>query len=140
MEIRGIEVEDAGDLLPLLDLLGWPTDHERASIRIRRLLEHPDHHAWVAVDGRLVGLATGQLNWMLQVDEPVAELTGLAVLPEAAGSGVGSRLLAAFEAWATAAGAKRLKVTSGDHRPDAHLFYERRGYARSGIRFHKVNP
>jgi N-acetylglutamate synthase-like GNAT family acetyltransferase len=68
----------------------------------------------------------------------VAELTGLAVLPDVAGTGVGARLLAEFETWAIDAGAWRLKVTSGDHRPDAHAFYERRGYAHSGIRLHKL--
>ena len=61
----------------------WGTDHDRAVERITRLLDHPDYQGWVAVDQTPIGFATGQLNWMLQVDAPVAELTGLAVLPEA---------------------------------------------------------
>lgn len=138
VEVRPLASNDAEGLLPLLEVLGWGTDHDRAVERITRLLDHPDYHGWVAVDPTPIGFATGQLNWMLQVDAPVAELTGLAVLPEAAGMGVGSRLLTEFENWAVNAGAWRLKITSGSHRPDAHTFYERRGYAPSGIRLHKL--
>ena len=47
-------------------------------------------------------------------------------------------MLADVETWAVDAGAWRLKVISGNHRPDAHTFYERRGYAPSGIRLHKA--
>jgi GNAT superfamily N-acetyltransferase len=138
VEVRPLMVRDAEGLLALLEVLGWGTDRDRAAERIARLLAHPDYHGWVALDPAPVGFATGQLNWMVQVDAPVAELTGLAVLPDVAGTGVGSRLLAEFETWAVDAGAWRLKVTSGDHRPDAHAFYERRGYAHSGIRLHKL--
>lgn len=138
VEVRPLVTNDAPGLLPLLDVLGWGTDRDRATQRIARLLDHPDYDAWVALDRVPVGFATGQLNWMLQVDEPVAELTGLAVLPEAAGMGVGTRLLAEFETWAIDAGAWRLKITSGGHRPAAHRFYERRGYANSGVRLHKI--
>jgi GNAT superfamily N-acetyltransferase len=138
VEVHPLEPGHAEGLLALLEVLGWGSDRDRAAARVARLVSHPDYHGWVAVDPTAIGFATGQLNWMVQVDEPVAELTGLAVLPEVAGTGVGTSLLAAFEAWAVAAGARRLKVTSGGHRPDAHRFYERRGYAQSGVRFHKL--
>jgi GNAT superfamily N-acetyltransferase len=134
-----MEVADAGGLVPLLDVLGWGSPQDEVEGRLQRIADHPDYTGWVAVEaGRVVGFATGQLNWMVQVHEPVAELVGLAVLPEGEGSGAGSRLLAAFEAWVVDAGAQRLKVTSGGHRPLAHGFYERRGYRRTGVRFHKT--
>lgn len=139
MDVRPIEVTDAGALVPLLDVLGWGSPREQVEVRLQRIVDHPDYAGWVAVDdGRVAGFATGQLNWMVQVHEPVAELVGLAVLPEVEGTGVGTRLLAAFEAWGLGAGARRLKVTSGDHRPLAHAFYERRGYVRTGVRLHKT--
>lgn len=138
MRLRKLAVDDTLGLLPLLDVVGWPADSTEAGERIRRLAGHPDYEAWVVEDhGALLGFATGQLNWMLQVSEPVAELTGLAVLEEAQGHGVGTSLLDAFEAWATDAGALRLKITSGSHRDEAHTFYQRRGYAVSGIRLHR---
>lgn len=140
MGIRIMETADADRLLPLLDTLGWATTADRLASRVDKLLSHPDYQAWVAGGEGPIGLATGQLNWMLQVDEPVAELTSLAVLPEAAGKGVGSALIGAFESWAAASGAARLKLTSGDHRSEAHAFYERRGYQRSGLRFHRTLP
>lgn len=80
------------------------------------------------------------LEVRLQLAGPVAELTGFAVRPGAVGRGVDGLLLDAFETWAAQHGASRWKVTSGDHRNGANRFYERRGYVRSGRRFHKTAP
>jgi GNAT superfamily N-acetyltransferase len=100
---------------------------------------HADYALWGARAQRgLVGIAGGQLQWRLQVDEPVAELTILAVRPESAGEGVGSALLRMFELWASEQGAVWLKVTSGSHRRQAHDFYQRRGYELTGLRFHRL--
>jgi hypothetical protein len=85
LKVRPLTSHDAERLLPLLTLLGWGTDRDRAAERIARRLAHPDHHGWVALDPTPLRFATGQHNWMLQVDAPVAELTGLAVLPDATG-------------------------------------------------------
>lgn len=64
----------------------------------------------------------------------VARLYSLAVDPEAAGQGIGSRLLAAAETEAGAAGADRLRLeVRSDNRPAVSL-YERRGYAAMGRR------
>lgn len=138
VDVRPLVPADDKGLVPLLDVLGYGTERKRATQRIARLVDHPDQHGWVALDGVPIGFATGQLNWMIQFDEPVAELTALAVLPQAAGLGVGTRLLAEFETWAIGAGSRRLKIVSGGHRTEAHTFYERHGYTNSGNRFHKT--
>jgi ribosomal protein S18 acetylase RimI-like enzyme len=63
-----------------------------------------------------------------------ARLYSLAVAPEAAGRGIGSRLLAAAEAAAASRGAESLQL---EVRPDngaAIALYESRGYRRAGRR------
>jgi hypothetical protein len=45
--------------------------------------------------------------------------------------------VAAAEAFAWKADCRRIEVTSGDHRPGAHVFYERLGYHIDERRFIK---
>jgi hypothetical protein len=45
--------------------------------------------------------------------------------------------VATAEAFAWAAGCKRIEVTSGDHRPEAHAFYRAIGYVEDERRFIK---
>jgi GNAT superfamily N-acetyltransferase len=59
------------------------------------------------------------------------------VLEDARGAGIGSSLVTHIEEWATQNGAKRLAVTSATHREEAHAFYEKRDYERTGVRFGK---
>jgi hypothetical protein len=54
---------------------------------------------------------------------------------EAAGDGVGTRLLAEFETCRSLAAQYLLWRI-----PDAHTFFEGRGYTNSGIRRHKIYP
>jgi hypothetical protein len=86
VEVRPLASDDAEGLLPLLEVLGWapttiaPSSGSPGCSPIRTTTD-----AWRSTRPRSgIGFATGQLNWMLQVDAPVAELT--------AGTGVGSRL------------------------------------------------
>ena len=53
------------------------------------------------------------------------------------GRGIGARLLDALEAEAALRGCLAVTLTSGDHRHEAHAFYERRGYEATGKRFAK---
>ena len=53
------------------------------------------------------------------------------------GRGIGARLLDALEAEATSRGCLAVALTSGNHRHEAHAFYERRGYEATSKRFAK---
>lgn len=138
MRIEPLTQAGAPQVVALLDVLGYPTSVQQCRLRIERLLAQPDSAGWCAVDGDIIGIAAGRLQWMLQADEPVAELIALAVAPSHSGRGVGRQLLTTFEQWATTAGTTRLKVMSGSHRDGAHAFYQRCGYTLTGVRFHKV--
>ena len=57
-----------------------------------------------------------------------ARLTSIAVAPDAAGRGVGRRLLAAAEASATAAGSRTMRLEVQDGNAVARRLYEQEGY------------
>lgn len=72
-------------------------------------------------DGTLIGVAT------CSMDAGVAHLSELMVVPEERNSGLGARLLAAFERWAARHGVHKLTLHTRHHGP-AQRFYERHGW------------
>ena len=49
--------------------------------------------------------------------------------------GVGEKLVAAAATFAREHGCSGIEVTSAERRVDAHRFYQRLGFARTGLRF-----
>ena len=68
---------------------------------------------------------------------PRAFVNYVAVLENARRSGVGRALMEDAQRRATDAGCGDLLLMSGDHRPDAHRFYDALGYERCAVGFRK---
>jgi ribosomal protein S18 acetylase RimI-like enzyme len=62
----------------------------------------------------------------------------LVVATGARGRGVGSALLAAAEERVRARGCVLFEITSNMRRKEAHGFYQKRGFERTGYRFAKA--
>lgn len=137
--IRRAEASDAQTLSELLTQLGYPSSASEIRGRLDALVTFPRAEAFVAINGfgEVVGLVTGHLFPSIHDNQPVAWLTTLVVLEDARGAGIGSSLVKHIEEWATQNGAARLAVTSASHREEAHAFYEKRDYQRTGVRFGK---
>jgi ribosomal protein S18 acetylase RimI-like enzyme len=139
LHVRDATPDDAEALGPLLAALGYPASPAvigerlatlRASDRTGRTL--------VAAEGAtLLGFATLHRTPTLHRDTAVGRITGIAVLPEAQGRGVGGLLVAAAEAHFQAQGITRVEVTSGPTHVAAYTFYRHRGYEDQGVRFAK---
>ena len=140
--VRDATPADVPGLLPLLAELGYPMSFEAAAERLAALTaEDPGGRLLVAAAaGRLLGFATLHVTPVLHRATGVGRVTGLAVLPEAQGRGVGRRLMEAAEAHFEALGLCRVEVTSGPTHLPAHEFYRRLGYADQGVRFAKPLP
>ena len=76
--------------------------------------------------GELIGVAT------CSMDAGVAHLSELMVAAGERNSGLGARLLAAFEQWATRHGAHKLTLRTR-HRGPAQPFYERHGWRVASV-------
>jgi GNAT superfamily N-acetyltransferase len=107
--------------------LGYPND----AITIERILSHVSERRRILVGVlgvNVVGFIAIEIRDEL-ADCEGAEVLALVVDERERGSGIGSDLLKAAEAWANERGARRIRVRSNVIRTDAHRFYEREGYA-----------
>lgn len=136
--IRDAVLSDAEPVAALITELGYPTTPEAMRERLARILADPGYATFVAdVDGSVAGMAGGALGLYYEKDGIYSRLVVLVVASGARGLGVGARLVEAVETWASGRGAREVVVNSGLHRGEAHAFYERRGYIRTGFRFVK---
>ena len=142
IEIRDALPNDADQLSPLLEALGYPTEAPTLRLRLQDLtLRDPTGRVLVAVRGTdILGFATLHGTPVLHRPTPVGRITGLAVRPEARGAGAGRMLVEAAEAHCTALGWARLEVTSGPIHAAAYGFYRHLGYRDHGVRFAKPLP
>ncbi len=140
IEIRDATTNDADDLAPLLETLGYPAEPEAIASRLRALqATDPTSRVIVATrHGEIVGFATLHTTPVLHRPTGVGRITGIAVRPSVKGTGVGRALVRAAEAHFLEDGLGRLEVTSGPMHVPAHDFYRRLGYADQGVRFAKT--
>ena len=136
--VRPAAVSDAGAVAQLVTDLGYPSTADQMIARLTGLLADESYVALVAESGAaVVGLVGGRTGLYFEKDGRYAHLLVLVVAPDARGTGVGTALLRAFEEWASARGAGGIVLTSSTHRHEAHGFYERRGYRKTGVRLVK---
>ena len=142
-EIRPARAADAGEIAALLGELGYPATREEVARRLAALAGPDDDDAVqvaAGADGAVVGVIGLHRLRTLHAPSPPCYITALVVAASARGRGVGRRLLEAAESWARERGCGRMVVTSAEHRADAHAFYERSGYERTGRRFGRALP
>ena len=138
MIVRRATPADAPVIAALLGELGYPASPAEVVGRLERLAAFSSATALVAdIEGQVVGVVTGHLFPSIHATPLVAWLTTLVVSSAAQSRGVGRQLVAAVEDWARQAGAVRISVTSASHRDAAHSFYEKIGYAHTGVRLTK---
>jgi GNAT superfamily N-acetyltransferase len=131
-----VRIGDAERISELVNELGYPTTIAEMSSRLSMILTDPDYVTYVAeVDSCVVGIAGATLGRYYERNGIYSRLVILAV--SSAARGIGSELVAAIESWSITKGAHEMFVNSGLHRNDAHRFYERCGYQRTGYRFVK---
>jgi ribosomal protein S18 acetylase RimI-like enzyme len=139
--IRRAQYSDASSVAELLTALGYPSSAAQVERRIVASLTTVDTAGFVAESGeRAVGLLSFHCIPLFHADGLLGRITSLIVAPEYRERGIGRLLVAAAEDFARAHNCIRLEVTSGDHRPDAHAFYERLGYKVASRRFIKHVP
>jgi len=136
--IRPARADDDTALAALARHLGYPADAAAMSARMARIRADDGYATFVAeVEGRVVGFAGAMWQWSYVDDARRSQLLALVVDPAERGRGTGAALVAAAEEWARGKGAGGIYLTTRMHRVDAHRFYERIGYQRTGYRYLK---
>jgi GNAT superfamily N-acetyltransferase len=139
--VRIAEPRDSARIAELLEQLGYPMHPAVIQEKLSSLAEGPIDRILVAeIGGQVVGVTSFHITPLLHEEREAGRVTALVVDREFRGHGIGTLLLYAAEEWAWSCGCTRVEVTSGDHRPDAHRFYESRGYRCDERRFLKPNP
>jgi GNAT superfamily N-acetyltransferase len=123
---------DAHRLAELSDILGYPAPSDSIKTRLDRLLGRAEEVVLVAAlpSGHVLGWIHGSEQELLE-SGCRCEILGLVVDPEYRGHGVGRRLVAAVEQWASRRGLEQMTVRSNVLRAESHPFYERLGYRRA---------
>jgi GNAT superfamily N-acetyltransferase len=138
LTIATVTATDAADIRDLLIELGYELPVQDITKNLTDLHRHPHDRILIARSGdRAVGLGALHVIPVIHVPESLGRITALVVSEVARGQGVGGLLVELLEDAAMKAGCTRMEVTSGDHRPGAHEFYQRLGYEVNERRFIK---
>ena len=136
--VRDATIADSDPIARLVSDLGYPTSASQMSVRLESILRDRDYRTLVACDAdQIVGFIGTRLGPLYESDDPYGQIMALAVARGHQRAGVGRLLLQAAEAVLNQRGARVLVVTSGNHRSDAHAFYEKQGYIFTGRRYRK---
>jgi GNAT superfamily N-acetyltransferase len=87
--------------------------------------------------GEIGGFLSLHVIPLFHVEGNLGRITVLVVSSRCRHYGIGKKLVTAAEEFAWAHGCVRVEITSGDHRADAHAFYEAVGYRQETRRFLK---
>ena len=113
---------DAEVVATLAGELGYPNDPEAIRARIRAIGESDLLLVPVDANDKAVGFIQAHRVCIIEVGFRV-EILGLVVSSSARRGGIGRRLIAEVERWATSIGADAVSVRSNTKRTEAHLFY-----------------
>jgi GNAT superfamily N-acetyltransferase len=139
--IRSATSADSEQVAALVEQLGYRANERFVRDQLARLASQPGVRVFV-VDhkGAIIGLLCFSIIPLLHISGGLGRISALVVDSQFKGQGVGRRLVAEAEAFAWNNGCTRIEITSGDHRPDAHAFYEAIGYFQDCRRFVKKRP
>jgi ribosomal protein S18 acetylase RimI-like enzyme len=139
LTIRDAVVGDSAAIAKLVSELGYPTSTSQMQQRLESILMDDDYQTLVACRGEHIVGFVGMRSGPLYEDEgSYGQIMALAVESNHKRRGIGRVLMQSAESRLIERGAKILIVTSGNHRADAHAFYENCGYNFTGRRYKKL--
>ncbi|MBI5151595.1 MAG: GNAT family N-acetyltransferase [Candidatus Pacebacteria bacterium] len=120
----------AYDMLPLVEMMGYPNTLEEITQKLQRICSQVSHVLYIAKDDdKIIGFCHAYIRDLLETPRSV-ELHGLAVLDKYQGKGVGSQLIKSVEEWTKRQDIHIIVLSSNVSRTQAHGFYEHLGYKK----------
>jgi len=130
--IRNIQLTDALAIRDISEFsLGYKTTEAVTELQITKLISDKSHFIRVYEDEqthKVIGFIHAEAYELLYA-ETGFNILGLAVLSEYQHKGIGKQLLQVLEAEAAVRHYRFIRLSSGEHRTEAHAFYEHCGYS-----------
>lgn len=127
LHIRQATANDAEALARLTTQLGYPSQSEEITRRLRDLPPERSGIFVAVIDNKVLGWVHVNLLSRLQVSN-AAEIAGLVVDEKSRSKAIGRALLKAAEAWAIEKDCSTMYVRTNVVRHGAHVFYRHLGY------------
>ena len=138
IRIRAAKLSDARELAALMCELGYETASDEMRPRLKSILRDARYSTFVAKIGKELCGMIGTLTHMSHEHNDLSgKIIALVVSKKQRRSGVGRALIAAAEKDFARRNVTRVTLTTRFERDDAHQFYEKLGYSRTGFRFAK---
>lgn len=136
--IRRAVPEDQEIIANLLGQLGYDISSLQISERLTEFQSSSSDAVFVATtDEAIVGCISLHRLPLFHSVGFLGRITSLVIDKQYRRQRVGSSLIGAATDWFLTSGCVKVEVTSGDHRSDAHHFYETQGFSRDGQRLSK---
>jgi ribosomal protein S18 acetylase RimI-like enzyme len=138
LRIRDAELSDAAELAALACELGYETTSAEMESRLVSILKDPRYKTLVALNDEKICGMVGTFSASSYLHNDLnGRIIALVVSRESRRRGIGAQLIAAAEKDFAQRGITRVTLTTRFEREEAHQFYEKLGYARTGFRFAK---
>jgi len=138
LRIRDAELRDAAELAALACELGYKTTGPEMESRLVSILKDLRYKTLVALKDEIICGMIGTFSASSYLHNDLnARIIALVVSRESRRHGIGARLIAAAEKDFAQRGITRVTLTTRFERAEAHQFYKKLGYARTGFRFAK---
>jgi GNAT superfamily N-acetyltransferase len=135
--LRRAEPSDANALAELVTDLGYPVDGVELWSRIKKM-PHGSYETLVAVmENRVTGFIGLLTLPVYEHPGPIGWILALCISPQHRREGIGTALIQEAEKYYRIQGVTDIRLHSGAHRDEAHEFYEKMGFDKSGYRFKK---
>jgi ribosomal protein S18 acetylase RimI-like enzyme len=131
-------LSDAPALASLMCELGYETTTAEMRQRLKSILGDAGLRTFVAeTDAQVCGMIGTLTHASHEHNDPSGKIIALVVWKRQRRSGVGRALIAAAEQDFAKRGVTRVSLTTRFARGEAHRFYEKLGYSKTGFRFAK---
>ncbi len=138
MNIRRANCQDAQKIAELMKQLGYEASRDLIERKLTAFGKTPIDTVFVAEsEGTIIGVISCHITSLFHQEGSSGRITSLVIDKENRGLGVGMSLVQQAEEFFHASGCIKSEITSGDHRPEAHSFYESCGYKLDERRFIK---
>ena len=138
LRIRDAELSDAAELAALACELGYETTSAEMESRLVSILKDLRYKTLVALNDEKICGMIGAFSASSYLHNDInCRIIALVVSRESRRRGIGAQLIAAAEKDFAQRGITRVTLTTRFEREEAHQFYEKLGYARTGFRFAK---